>query len=326
MKRRAVSLQLLVAFLILLCSGAATAAGSQFTDIANHWAKNCIVTFASRGLIEGYPDGTFRPDKSISRAEFTCMLLNCKGISPGNTPVKSFSDTSKHWAHAQIDEAVRQGILIVSEYPNGFKPDQPILRSEAAAMMIRALGKKPDLTATTLKDKAQVAKSMYRGHIKTAYDIGLMHGYPDGTFQPFSEVKRGEACAMLSVLLDKIGASGASPGNTGSTTNTGGTGSLTGLILQGNHYNLTNSTVSVKQGDANVTIYALSLAGGLVYINNTFRFTLNSASNNPDLVVNNTRYTNCRLSASGSDLTAVPASVRVDSLSYGRLPSIMPIM
>ena len=246
--------------------------------------------------------GTFRPDKPVSRAEFTCILLNSMGATASaSAPAATFSDTTRHWAHAQIAEAVRRGILIVSEYPNGLKPDGPILRSEAAAMMIRALGKQPDLTATTFKDKAQVAKSMYRGYIKAAYDEGLMHGYTDGTFQPFSGVKRAEACAMLSNLLDKIGAPGTSSGSTGSTSNTG---SLTGLVLQGNRYDPTSSTVSVKQGDANVPIYALNLASGLIYINNTFRFTLNSTSGNPDLVINNARYTNCQLSVSGSDLLA----------------------
>lgn len=313
MKRRAVSLLLLGALLFLLLPGAATAAELQFTDTQNHWAKDCILTFASRGFIEGYPDGTFRPDKPISRAEFTCILLNSMGATPSDsTSAAAFNDTAKHWAHAQIAEAVRRGILIVSEYPNGLKPDGPILRSEAAAMMIRALGKQPDLTATTFKDQSQIAKSMYRGYIKTAYVEGLMHGYTDGTFQPFSEVKRGEACAMLSNLLDKIGAPGVSSGSTGST----GTGSLTGLVLQSNRYDPTSSTVSVKQGQANVPIYALSLAGGLIYINNTLRFALNSTSGNPDLVVNNTRYTNCQLSVSGSDLSAAPASVRLDSLSH----------
>ena len=125
MKRKAVSLLMLAALLFLLLPGAAPAATPSFTDIQNHWAKNYILDFASKGFVVGYPDKTFRPDQPISRAEFTCILLNSMGITPSaNAEGGTFSDTATHWAHAQIAEAVRRGILVVSEYPNGLKPDR----------------------------------------------------------------------------------------------------------------------------------------------------------------------------------------------------------
>ncbi|MGD0153710.1 MAG: S-layer homology domain-containing protein [Thermacetogeniaceae bacterium] len=312
MKRRAVSLLLLAVLLSLLLPGAAAAGTPQFTDTQNHWAKDYIVNFATKGYIEGYPDKTFRPDKPISRAEFTCMLLNCMGIVPGSTSVQSFSDTPKHWAHAQIAEAVRRSILIVSEYPKGFQPDGPILRSEAAAMMVRALGEKPVLTATTFKDNAQVVKSMYHGYIKTASTEGLMRGYTDGTFQPFKGVTRGEACVMLSNLLNKTGSPATPPGSSGSTNNSG----TTGLVLQGTRYDLASTPVYIRRNSTNVRISSLSLAGSLASINNSFPFALNAASGNPDLVINNTRYENCILSISGSDVLATPADIKLDSLTY----------
>jgi hypothetical protein len=316
MKRKSISLLMLVALLFLLLPGAASGATPSFTDIQKHWAKNYILDFASRGFIEGYPDKTFRPDQPISRAEFTCILLNSMGITPSaNAEGGTFSDTATHWAHAQIAEAVQRGILVVSEYPNGLKPDGPILRSEAAAMMVRALGKSPDTTTTTFKDQNLIAKSMYRGYIKAASDAGLMNGYQDGTFRPFQGVTRAEACVMLSNLMTKL--SGATtptaPATTGTTTNNS---SLTGLTVQGNHYDLANTKIYLRRDQANLPVYSISLADGLVYINSTFPFALNGAGNNPDLVVNNARYLNCQLSISGSDLVAAPASLVLDSLTY----------
>jgi hypothetical protein len=315
MKRKAVSLLMLVALLLMLLPGAASGAAPSFTDIQSHWAKNYILDFASKGFVKGYPDKTFRPDRQISRAEFTCILENSMGITPSaNAEGETFSDTATHWAHAQIAEAVQKGILVVSEYPNGFKPDGPILRSEAAAMMVRALGTNPDNTATTFKDQGQIAKSMYSGYIKAASDAGLMSGYPDGTFRPFQGVTRAEACVMLSNLLTKL--SSATTSTAPSTTGTSSSSSLTGLTVQGNTYILDNAQVYLRQQwAANVPITSVNLAGGLVLLNDT-PFVLNSDNNNPDLVVNNARYVNCKLSVSGSNLVATPTALELDSLTY----------
>ena len=316
MKRKAVSLLTLAVLLFLLLPGAAPAATPSFTDIQNNWAKSYILDFASKGFIKGYPDQTFRPDQPISRAEFTCILLNCMGITPSaNAEGGTFSDTANNWAHAQIAEAVLKGILVVSEYPNGLKPDGPILRSETAAMMVRALGESPDNTATTFNDQDQIAKSMYSGYIKAASDAGLMNGYPDGTFRPFQSVTRAEACVMLSNLMTKLAGATtpAAPATTGTPSNNTG---LTGLVVQGNTYNLADTQIYLRQKyTANVPISSISLASGLVFLNNT-SYALNGASNNPDLVVNNARYVNCQLSVSGSNLVATPTALELDSLTY----------
>ncbi len=314
MKRKVILLMLLGALLFLALPTIAAAA-AQFADIQNHWAKDSILSLASKGFIDGYPDGTFQPDKPISRAEFTCILLNSMGItSSSSSATATFSDASTHWAHAQIAEAVQKGILIVSEYPKGLKPDDPILRSEAAAMMVRALGKQPDLTATTFKDSAQVAKSMYSGYIKTAYDEDLMHGYTDGTFLPYSGVKRGEACTMLSNLMQKAGSSAGTPAApTSADTSSGG---LTALVVQGIRYSLGSTPIYLRQNQTNVAIHSFGQASGLIFVNGTIPLVLNSASNNPDLVAGNVRFGSCKLSISGSDLQAVPTSVKLDSVTY----------
>lgn len=309
MTRKVVSLLVLWVMLLLPLTGAAAAA-TQFTDTQNHWAKDYILSFAAKGFIEGYPDGTFRPEQPISRAEFTCILLNSLEITPSGSTVTTFSDTAAHWAHAQIDEAVARGVLLVSEYPDGLKPDDSILRSEAAAMIIRALGKSPDSGQSSFTDSSEIARSIYSGYINAAAVAGLIKGYPDGTFRPFSGVKRAEACTLLSGLTD--GAS--TPGTPGVSAVDGG---LTGLVVQGNRYSLGSSTIYLRRDQANIPIYSISLNSGMVIVNNTFPFPLDGA-NNPDLVVNNARYINCRLSVSGSDLVASPASIGLDSYTRNK--------
>ncbi|MDK2816594.1 MAG: hypothetical protein PWR22_1223 [Moorella sp. (in: firmicutes)] len=304
---------LCLALLFALLPAAAWATTPRFNDIQGHWARDYILAFAAKDLVHGYPDGSFRPDRPVSRAEFICILLNCLGITPApGAQTSAFSDTANHWARAQIAEAVLRGILVPGEYPDGLKPNGPLYRSEVAAMMVRALGKKPTTTPTTFKDNAQVEKSMYKGYIKTACDEGLMHGYPDGTFRPFQGVTRGEACAMLTNFLGKLGTPSAPP----AATNPSSGGSLTTLIIKGNRYTLGNTAVYLKRDMTNIPISSLSVVGGLLFINNTYTYPLNGTVNNPDLVVNNVRYVNCRLSAAGGEVTAEPDAVVVDSFTY----------
>jgi hypothetical protein len=310
---------LLLALLLLLLPGSALGATPKFSDIGNNWAQGTITSFASKGLIKGYPDGTFRPNNPITRAEFTVLLENCLGITPSSTaPAATFSDTASNWASAQINEAITKGILVTSEYPNGLKPDGPILRSEAAAMMVRALGLSPDNTATTFADQSQITKSMYAGYIKAASDAGLMNGYPDGTFGPFQQVTRAQACAMLTSLMDKQNstATQTTPATPTTPATTSTSNSLTSLVVQGNTYNLGSTPIGLYQNYSDTPVSSISLIGSTISINNTYTFALNSTSNNPDLVVNNARYMNCQLSVSGNSLVATPGSLVLDSLTY----------
>ncbi|MEQ9622607.1 S-layer homology domain-containing protein [Coleofasciculus chthonoplastes] len=69
---RLISPSILLAF----CFSLVTADAAAFPDIQTHWAKDCINQMASRNLVTGYPDGTFRPNGSITRAEFAVLMLN----------------------------------------------------------------------------------------------------------------------------------------------------------------------------------------------------------------------------------------------------------
>lgn len=76
----------------------------QFTDISKHWAESTIKSFVNSKYINGYNDGTFRPDNLITRAEFVKILNKYFGLT--NKSGKVFSDTSSHWAKEEIDIAV----------------------------------------------------------------------------------------------------------------------------------------------------------------------------------------------------------------------------
>lgn len=180
------------------------AGAAEYKDLSGHWAQKNIESLVTYHYINGYPDGTFRPDQPISRAEFITLLLNILHVKP------SFSLTvpSTHWAQAQIDQAVDQGIILLHEYPYGYEPDGSLNRGELATMVIRALKKQPDYGPLPFSDAEQIANSAYRGYIKTAYSEGIISGYPDGKFKPYNPVTRAQAATVCLNLIDKLQSTG----------------------------------------------------------------------------------------------------------------------
>jgi len=111
-----------------LGSGAVAYGASVPKDVQNHWAKSFVVTAIEKKIVSGYDDGTFRPDKAVTRAEFSHMLNAALGNSV--TTNISFSDVkSSDWYYSAVQKAVAAGY--VSGYDNGsFKPGTAINRQE----------------------------------------------------------------------------------------------------------------------------------------------------------------------------------------------------
>ena len=134
-------------FFRLMCDSHRASIWSQenaFPDVElDNWFNNAISTLASAGLLQGYPDGYFRPNQIITRAEFSALVVRIMGYGHNlNFPNIAFTDTVGHWAEGYINVAYILGWI--QGYEGGtFKPDQPITRAEAAALVNRALGRLP---------------------------------------------------------------------------------------------------------------------------------------------------------------------------------------
>ena len=111
---------------------------NDYSDVSvSDWYNNAISTLSNAGILSGYPDGTFRPDAPISRAEFAAIAVGfSKTIYNGET---GFSDVDEnHWAYRFISLAEHLGWI--SGYPDGtFRPDQTITRAEAMSLVNRVL-------------------------------------------------------------------------------------------------------------------------------------------------------------------------------------------
>ena len=105
------------------------------------WFNKAVSTLTNAGIINGKPGGVFDPDAPITRAEFAAIAVRFFGGEYDGED--QFSDISGHWANADINKAVLNGL--VNGYPDGtFRPDNDITRSEAIAIVNRVLNRKPD--------------------------------------------------------------------------------------------------------------------------------------------------------------------------------------
>jgi len=176
-----------------------------FSDITEHWAVESIKQAVLDGIITGYPDGTFRPDKPISRAEFTVMLAHALDLD-GSGASLPFTDRAEigAWAEEAIARAVRVGI--VNGYGDGrFQPNAPITRSEMAIMIARAL----QLPAVAIAQTGFTDNDRIPGWAKSAVEslrkLDIVNGRGDGKYVPDDNVTRAESVVALLRMLGSKG-------------------------------------------------------------------------------------------------------------------------
>lgn len=105
----------------------------SFVDIASHWAADQIKLAVSKGYVNGYEDGTFRPDGKVTRAEFAKLV-----VSAMNLPVTGLT-TGSDWYQAYVNAAVSAGVHEWNDYSSG-DWNTPMSRQEMARMAVRAVG------------------------------------------------------------------------------------------------------------------------------------------------------------------------------------------
>lgn len=184
---------------VLLEKPEVKAPASGFNDIAGHWAEELILKLASSGVVSGYPDGSFRPDGHISRAEFVTVLAKLLKISPRNG--SQFSDTEGHWAREYIAAAYANGFASGNE--GYFYPDDCITREQMAVMVFKAAKLNPKSGSFRPEDLDAISK--WAGEaVTTLICEGILSGYSDNTIRPQGLATRAEAVAILSKLLERL--------------------------------------------------------------------------------------------------------------------------
>lgn len=190
---------------------AAAPVDKMFKDVASSWAKQNIAFMASRGIITGYSDNTFKPKKSVTRAEIAVMLSRMLQVKAEKDNTKDFADNKAipSWAKDAISACVELGILNGSKSSDGtisFKSDKSMTRVELASVLARILKKyKEGITTQELNfaDNAKIP-SWAQEDLGIAVKYGIIKGYSDNTFKPTNSVTREEASAMIMRLIEQL--------------------------------------------------------------------------------------------------------------------------
>ena len=171
---------------------------ASFTDTVDHWAATNIAELTEAGVINGYPDGTFKPEGTITRAEFLKLVIAAslpEGVDIADAPA-----SLNHWAgqHLYVAETYR---IVSPGTIDEENINEPITRREMALMVSKAdtilkrneLNQEVNVTYNDY-DQMDVQELKYLSH---AVSEGYITGYTDNTFKPDKNMTRAEAATII---------------------------------------------------------------------------------------------------------------------------------
>lgn len=182
----------------------------SFNDVNTHWGRTYIDLLANKLIVDGYEDGSFGPERSVTRAEFAALITRSLGLDSSVTSSTYFTDvTSGSWYAGVVNAAAQTGI--VDGYEDGtFRPNDQINREELAAMVVRAsayAGKEISVSSSEqasllarFADSSQIVWGQQE--IAAAIKAGIIDGVTDTTVVPRDEATRAQSSAMLKRFLE----------------------------------------------------------------------------------------------------------------------------
>ncbi|MEH2248170.1 S-layer homology domain-containing protein [Nostoc sp.] len=240
-----IGLEMMISAVAPLVIAAPTLAQSKFTDVQSNWSESCITQLASQGIISGYPDGTFRPNAPVTRAEFAAMIGKAfSNAQRTRNPVQFVDVPTTYWAYSAIETASQAGFL--SGYPGQvFNPSQNIPRAQVLVALASGLNYSPTQSATTTLNAnfsdSNTIPSYADSGIAAATEKHLVVDYPDVKYlHPNQLASRAEVSAFLCQGLGSSGQASSIPRQYIAGL---GSSSITGLLPSG-------TSIPVKYLDA----------------------------------------------------------------------------
>ncbi|WP_148298890.1 S-layer homology domain-containing protein, partial [Paenibacillus pini] len=186
-----------------LTLGSAGAVGAaSVSDLAGHWAEKQMQEWIGKGDLNGYTDGSVKPNKSITRSEFIA-LVNRMFKNTETTPIHFADLPETNWAYTDISKAIKAGYLQGYEN-NTIRPNANVTRQEAASIISKVVGlKSGDLQSLNqYKDASQIS-AWSKDSVAAVVEKDIMKGYQDGTFAPQKILTRAEAVVLIDAALNK---------------------------------------------------------------------------------------------------------------------------
>ena len=180
---------------------AMTPVSAAFTDTADHWAADAIAKWSEEyQIIQGYEDGTFRPDNSITRGAFAGILDRFLKFRT-QASAEVFTDTAGTYWESAILKLNAAGIYLGN---NGRAlPGDTITRQQAVTMIARAFGIDAATDTLSYLDAEQFA-DYARGPVAEMTARGYITDSPDGVFRPLDPITRAEIVSILNNMIQVL--------------------------------------------------------------------------------------------------------------------------
>lgn len=173
----------------------------SFSDLDGHWAKESIEWMVSKGFLKGYPEKVFKPNDSVTRAEFAAMIVKA-GTFERESFKGSFTDVNpSDWHATYIETAFAEGWIKGSD--GKFYPNEKISRAEMGVIMGRIVKAGDAAHKSGLQSVKEIfSDSLYIpawAHADLAYTVehGIMKGKEQNRFDPLSTSTRAEAATVV---------------------------------------------------------------------------------------------------------------------------------
>lgn len=185
------------------------AQATTLSDIQGNWAQSFITALAARGIIQGFPDGTFRPDAPVTRAEFAAMIGKAFQKNPVREAISFVDVPPNYWATGAIQSAYQTGFL--AGYPNNvFMPSQEISRVQVLVSLTNGLGlsakaESAGVLDASFQDAAQIP-DYARTPVAAATENRLVVNYPNvALLNPNQVATRADVAAFIYQALVSTG-------------------------------------------------------------------------------------------------------------------------
>ncbi|HLO89505.1 MAG TPA: S-layer homology domain-containing protein [Nostocaceae cyanobacterium] len=179
-----------------------------FSDISSsYWARDFIAELAAMEIIEGFPDGSFRPDAPVTRAEFAALLRKAFSKSKVRNAIAFRDVSSSYWAYNAIGESYEMGFFNISG--RNFNPTRSLTRLEILVALAQAFNYKTTGSTTNIlsvfSDYTKISQQ-YRSVVAALVERGVVVNYPDVKQLNVEKVAtRAEVCALLYKALASSG-------------------------------------------------------------------------------------------------------------------------
>ena len=191
---------------VMVTLGTLSFAATTFSDIEGHWAKTVVEEMAVKGVLNGFEDGTFRPDESVTREQFAKILVETLKIAGNTTNIKFVDIEEDRWSKDYIYRASRY----LTGYENNgkyfFRPTEASVREDVAVAVVQAEGlqnEKPDYTLLNkFSDSGEISEGIKK-YVAIAVKNEIMRG-KDGYFDPQGNLTRAEVSQLMYNVFQKI--------------------------------------------------------------------------------------------------------------------------